>query len=170
MNFEIKNKALTSIKIKNFENGLQFKPYVHHWCSLTDTRVQISTINGKTTSSVRKTSGRIVQSTYKLSWLSIGYFIILHGVYRNWSCQLKPIDIHTLHFCLKISVAKQTKPDVQPAMRQQQYEDEHMTFQFLHPSKNPLYYLVFSMHTSLSQTAFKYYYLHTPARLCQLFF
>lgn len=127
MNFEIKNKALTSVIIKNFENGLQFKPCVHHWCSLTDTRVQTSTINGKTTSSVRNTSGRIVQSTYKLSLLSVGYFIILHVIYRNWSCQLKPIDIYTLHFCLKISVAKQTKPDVQPAMRQ--YEDEHMAFQ-----------------------------------------
>lgn len=41
-------------------------------------------------------------------------------------------------FCLKISVPKQTKPDVQPTMRQQ-HEDEHMAFQFLHPinSGNP---------------------------------
>lgn len=40
----------------------------------------------------------------------------------------------------------------------------------LHPSKNPLYYLVCSMHTSLSQTAFKHYNLHTPARLCEFCF
>lgn len=44
--------------------------------------------------------------------------------------QLKPTGVYILHSCLKISVPKQTKPDVQPAVRQQQ-EDEHMALTVL---------------------------------------
>lgn len=149
MNFEIKNKALTSLIIKNFENGLQFKSCAHHWRSRTDTRVQTNTINGKTTSSARNTSGRIVQSTYKLSWLSAGYFIILHVLYRNWSCQLKPTDIYTLHFCLK-NICSQANQARCSACNETTIREWTYGISILHPSKNSLYYLVCSMHTSLS--------------------
>lgn len=110
LNFEIKNKALTSIIIKIFENSLQFKPHINHWCSLSDTRIQTNTINGKKPSSVRNTSGRIEQSTYKLPWLSVGYSII-HVHCRNCACQLKPMDVYIFHFlseniCTKTNQAR----------------------------------------------------------------
>lgn len=72
LNFQIKNKALISIIIKIIAKSLQFKPHVNHWCSSPDTRIQTNTINGKTTSSVRNTSGRMEQSTEKLPQLSVG--------------------------------------------------------------------------------------------------
>lgn len=111
MNFEIQNKALTSITIKIFENNLQFNPDVNHWCSSTDTRIQTNTINGKNTSSVRNRSGRIEQPTYKLPWPSVGYSIILYVHYRNCACQLKPMDVYILHFlsaniCAKTNQAR----------------------------------------------------------------
>jgi len=129
---------LTSIIINIFENSLQFKPHVNHWCSSTHTRIQTNTINGKTTSSVRNMSGRTAQPTYKLPWLSVGYSIILYDHYRNCAYQLKPMDVYILHFLSENICAKTNQARCLACNETTQYEDEHMAFQFLHPSRNPL--------------------------------
>lgn len=108
LTFETRNKALTSIVINIFGNSLQLKPRVNHWWSLSDTRIQTNTINGKTSRSVMSTSGRTGQSTYKLPWLSVGHSVTLYAHYGNCVCQLTSMDVHTPYFWSE-SICTKTK-------------------------------------------------------------